>query len=133
MNNKPVLYGVIGLLVGVGIATYAASSAVNTGNASMMRMMGIRQGEMMGPQQQGTMGMGSSMEEMMESMQGKTADAFDRAFIESMIIHHQGAVGMARLAQQYAKHDELRALADEIIDAQTREIEQMRAWQQAWE
>jgi uncharacterized protein (DUF305 family) len=134
MDNKPLLYGVIGLLVGVGITTYAASSAVNTGNTNMMRMMGMRSGT--GLQQQESMmgdaGMQKSMDEMMGSVTDKTGEAFDRAFLASMIVHHQGAIEMANLAQSYAVHDELKTLAGDIIDAQTREITQMRAWQKAW-
>jgi uncharacterized protein (DUF305 family) len=138
MDNKPILYGVIGLLIGVGIATYTASTAVNTGNAGMMRMMGMRQGlptqteSMMGQQQEDMMGMGASMEDMMGSLTGKTGDEFDEAFMSSMIIHHEGAIDMAKQAQLYAKHDEIRAMADDIIEAQTREINQMRQWQATW-
>lgn len=49
-----------------------------------------------------------------------------------MIEHHQGAIDVARLATQSAKHEEIRALSEQIISAQAAEIAQMRAWQQAW-
>jgi uncharacterized protein (DUF305 family) len=39
---------------------------------------------------------------------------------------------MAKLAQQNAKHDEIKALAGNIITAQTSEINQMKAWQSQW-
>lgn len=80
----------------------------------------------------GGMGMGSSMDEMMESMQGKTSDAFDAAFIEAMIVHHQGAINMAKEAKVSASHEELKRLADEIIAAQTKEIDRMRIWKKQW-
>jgi uncharacterized protein (DUF305 family) len=39
---------------------------------------------------------------------------------------------MAELAADLAEHDEIRTLADDIIAAQTAEIEQLRAWRDEW-
>lgn len=50
------------------------------------------------------------------------ADDVDRAFAEAMIPHHEGAIRMAELAQEKADHDEVKQLADDIIEAQQREI-----------
>ena len=60
------------------------------------------------------------------------AEPFDRAFIDMMIEHHQGAITMAEQIRQTTQRPELRSLADDIITAQTREIEQMRAWRTQW-
>jgi len=57
---------------------------------------------------------------------------FDQRFIDMMVPHHEAAIAMAEIARTRAKHDELRALADEIIDAQTAEVEQLRAWRESW-
>ncbi|HIK16766.1 MAG TPA: DUF305 domain-containing protein [Leptolyngbyaceae cyanobacterium M33_DOE_097] len=56
----------------------------------------------------------------------------DQHFIEMMIPHHQDAVDMAELALTRATHPELKKLAQTIKQDQTREIQQMRAWYQAW-
>ncbi len=137
MDNKPLLYGIIGLLLGVGITTYVASNAVNTGNEGMMQAMGIRGNtQMMGQQAKETsstdMGMGSSMQDMMGSMMGESGDDFDRAFMEAMIVHHQGAIDMAKQAQTNARHDEIKSMARDIISAQTKEINMMKQWQTQW-
>ena len=66
------------------------------------------------------MGMEHDAEAMMNS-----TDA-DTDFAQLMITHHQGAVAMAELAKKRAEHDELKELADGIIDAQQREIGVMR-------
>jgi len=57
---------------------------------------------------------------------GNEADA---AFVADMIPHHQGAVMMAMMAQQRAEHPELKALANNIIAAQEKEIAEMETLQ----
>ena len=61
------------------------------------------------------------------------ADAdFDLRFIDAMTPHHEGAVVMAKDAQQKATHPEIKKLADGILTAQTKEIAAMKQWRQAW-
>ena len=57
---------------------------------------------------------------------------FDAAFIDGMIEHHQGAIDMAEMALEQTEHEEIRAMAEAIIAAQTGEIEQMQSWRSAW-
>lgn len=77
-----------------------------------------------------TGGMGMEMGEMMI---GEDASVpFDQRFLEAMISHHQGAIEMARMAQQMAERAEIMALAGAIIDAQEAEIEQMQSWLDEW-
>lgn len=132
-NQLPILYGIIGFLGGALIAVLLVRSAVNNNMGDMMRIMGIRQAndqrvEMMGDM----MGHGMTMEDMAQELRGKTGDEFDRNFISLMIEHHQGAIDMANLAKQNAEHQEIKDLADDIISAQTKEIELMRQWQMSW-
>ncbi|MBX6341169.1 MAG: DUF305 domain-containing protein [Thermomicrobiaceae bacterium] len=56
----------------------------------------------------------------------------DGSFLAMMIQHHEGAIAMARIAERRAEHAEIKQLAQEIIASQQREIDQMRAWQEAW-
>ncbi|MFD5768540.1 DUF305 domain-containing protein [Streptomyces sp. NPDC127049] len=76
-------------------------------------------------------GAGHSMAGMMsEQDMKKLADAkgkdFDRAFAELMIAHHEGAVKMARDEQKDGGNAEAKALAGEVVRAQTAEITELR-------
>ncbi|MDB4978453.1 MAG: uncharacterized protein JWM56_639 [Candidatus Peribacteria bacterium] len=83
-----------------------------------------------------SMGTGSdtsmTMNQMTQVLQGKTGNAFDKAFIDAMIVHHNGAIAMAKLAQRDAGHEEIKRLAGDIIAAQQKEINQMKEWQKEW-
>lgn len=76
--------------------------------------------------------MSHMMDDMTNGLSGKSGDEFDKAFIEEMIIHHQGAVDMANLALKNAKHKEILDLSKAIIQAQNKEITDMKSWQKAW-
>lgn len=130
MKKESIAAGAVGLLVGVLIAGFTAGQAVNNNNTGMMRMMGMHTST----NSQGMMDDGDmSMGEMSNMLQGKTGDDFDQAFIEQMIIHHQGAIDMAKLAQKNAKHGEIKNLADDILSAQSKEIDRMQTWQTQWD
>lgn len=57
---------------------------------------------------------------------------FDKAFIDEMIPHHQGAIQMARVELAEGEDPEVLELAQSIIDAQSEEIEQMNQWRKQW-
>lgn len=56
----------------------------------------------------------------------KTAKPFDAAFLKLMIPHHEGALVMAKAELAKGKDGELRTLAQDIIEGQTREIAAMK-------
>lgn len=76
------------------------------------------------------MDMGMNMD--MSHMKHMSGNELDVMFIAMMTPHHQGAVLMAEDALAKAEHPQIKELARAIIEAQTREIEQFRAWRQQW-
>jgi uncharacterized protein (DUF305 family) len=66
-----------------------------------------------------------TMPAMHEGMMNADADV---AFACGMIAHHQGAIDMAEVLLAHGEDEQMRTLAQEIIDAQEAEIEQMTTW-----
>ncbi len=112
MKNETLKYLLGGVLVG-GIAVWVITiSAINSNNTKMMQMMGIR----------ATNGQNTP----------QNPDNIDAHFIEQMIPHHEDAITMAKLAQTKAQHPEVKQLADNIIESQGKEINQMKEWYKNW-
>lgn len=137
MKKDALLYLIIGLLGGSLLTVIFSRYSFNSNMTGMMQMMGFRNNMMENEErfdgdERGMMNMGSSMDQMMQSMTGKTGDEFDRSFMEAMIVHHQGAIEIATQAKQNANHPEIMKMADDIISAQTGEINMMRDWQNQW-
>lgn len=78
------------------------------------------------------MGMMVDMADMSNMLKALTSDEFDKAFLSLMIEHHQSAINMADPGRLNALHDEVKALANAIIDIQGKEIAQMKQWQKDW-
>jgi uncharacterized protein (DUF305 family) len=73
----------------------------------------------------GSMGMGSkgmAKQRVMEN--GKYSD---RAFIDAMVPHHQGAIAMAKVALKNAEHEEMKELSRNIVSTQQSEIEELKS------
>lgn len=71
----------------------------------------------------GMPGMMSS--EDMDKLEKASGTEFDKMFLEMMVEHHTGAVEMAKAEKSDGKHGPATKLADDVITAQTAEIEQM--------
>ena len=70
----------------------------------------------------------AQMHRLMAAASGQTAD---EAYINKMIAHHEGAVAMAKTALEHSTDPQVRQWAQGVIDAQEREIAEMKAWKPA--
>ena len=80
----------------------------------------------------GSVTMDSMMKDMMANLDGKKGADFDKAFLTEMVMHHEGAVVMAKAVLTSSSRPELKKLANEIIIAQNKEVSQMRTWYKMW-
>lgn len=69
---------------------------------------------------------------MTNSLKGLSGQEFEVNFLQQMIVHHQSAVDMAKMAATNTRRPELLKLSQNIITAQTGEISQMSGWLFAW-
>ena len=89
-------------------------------------------GEDISPDDHGGMDMGGmdmdgmSQEEMMTQLDGLAGDEFDRAFLDAMIAHHEGAIEMSGQQVADGQNPDAVALAEKIIEDQRAEITEMR-------
>lgn len=68
------------------------------------------------------------MDSMTSALKDKSGKDFDKEFLSQMIVHHEGAVEMAEMAGVQASDPRVKALAKNIIEAQQKEIKDMKAW-----
>ncbi len=80
-------------------------------------------GAMMGPHGQA---MRSAMQRMQQSMPMSGDPDVD--FARMMILHHQGAIDMARSQLEQGQDPQLRQMAQKIIEDQEREIATLTEW-----
>lgn len=126
MNNT-IITALVALLVGggagYGIAQYMVPETLTHSDVSDSAPTVAVSGEH---------SMNSSMASMTKDLQVKSGEARDIAFLESMIVHHQGAIEMAQVVAQSTKRPELKQMAENIISAQTTEIATMQEWLRGW-
>jgi len=76
--------------------------------------------------------MDPAMMEMHDRMRAMPAAAFERMFLEEMIVHHAAALQPARQCRGKAAHQELKSLCADIVRVQVAEIATMRQWLCEW-
>lgn len=113
MTKDRIAYGLGGLVLGAAIA------AIVIGRVPYGTMM------------QDT-DMHQTMSSMTGALEGKSGEEFEKAFLEQMIVHHQGAVAMAEMAQRTTVHPDLKNLANDIVATQNTEIAKMKNWLKEW-
>jgi uncharacterized protein (DUF305 family) len=137
MKNQNIIIGLLVISLGFNLYQFISNNNADTKPTQQMSNMGsmhrMPDGTMMsnggGMQMNSGASMDSMMMDMTVGMKGKTGTALEKVFLEEMIVHHQGAVDMAKLLlQDKTIKPELASFANKIISAQNPEIEQMKLW-----
>jgi uncharacterized protein (DUF305 family) len=103
-------------------AVLAATSMMSFGSLAMA------QETMKGMDMSGAMtGYMGAMDTMMKSMPKESSGNADADFLLMMIPHHQSAIDMAKVELEKGTDKETKAMAQMIIDAQEKEIAEMRS------
>lgn len=122
MNKNIILALVVGLVIGVsgtvGVTALTKDNVAKQASDTQQTTV-TNNGSM-------------SMADMNRELATKTGSEFDKAFIEMMIKHHQGAIEMAKLSETRANRQEIKTLSQNIISAQEKEISEMQQWQMNW-
>ncbi len=121
-KETKILVAVLTLIIGLGIGYLIGT---DKGERHMMSDGTMMHGS-------GNMNMKDMMHTMNKNIDNKSGDDFDQAFLREMIIHHEGAVEMAQKALENAKRQEIKDLSKNIIEAQNKEIQEMKNWQADW-
>ena len=146
MNNKIILFSIISFILGLALSAGSfliykhQNREMYSTDMADQKCRGMKCGNMENMMDHSNMGMGKNMQNdmsmqmgnMTASLEGKKGEDFDKEFLSQMIIHHQGAVDMAKMALENASHQEIKDLATAIIEAQEKEIQQMKDWQSSW-
>lgn len=68
----------------------------------------------------------------MQSSPNAASAPHDLQFIDTMIVHHEGAVDMAGMVADRTRNTQLRKFAEDIERDQEKEIAQMKQWREKW-
>ncbi len=120
MDKNVIIVGVVALVIGLAVGCLVGEKESKERYQLPSTLTGDE------------VGMHGAMSGMMSGLSGKTGDDLDRAFIDEMIVHHEGAVEMAETLLKGTKRPELIKLGNDIISAQTGEIEMMKGWRKGW-
>jgi len=82
---------------------------------------------------EGGMTMSGMMDDQqMQDLESAEGQDFELMFLDMMTAHHQGAIEAAEQVLDGGENPEVADLAEQIIQAQQAEIEQMATWKEQW-
>jgi uncharacterized protein (DUF305 family) len=70
----------------------------------------------------------TSYQPMMGDLTSLTGQELEKAYIQGMIVHHQGAIEMAHQVSVLTPRPEVQHMADAIVTVQSKEVEVLQGW-----
>lgn len=133
-KNPTIIIGLLALLVGLLLGYFFGTNRIpQQGFFGMTPMYQGMDNRMYGDALiDGDGALQHMMDEMMFIGRGESGEAYEEAWLRGMVVHHLGAVAMAENLLEETDRPELIELGNNIIESQSKEIEQMRGWLQTW-
>lgn len=125
-----IITAVVMLVVGLGVGYLVGGSKTHGQTATNTEATAAPESHTM--PDGSTMGSSDMESSMKAELSAKKGEAFDQEFISQMILHHQSAIEMAKLALTKSKREEIINLSNAVIETQGREVEEMKSWQKLW-
>lgn len=144
-KNQTIIIGLLGLIVGLLLGYGLGNGAMSRpffSSEDMYKEMEEHMGDHLDETDADHMygdeiidadgAMQHMMEEMMLIGRGQTGEAYEESFLRGMIVHHLGAIEMAKELLKQTDRPELVEFANGIIEVQSAEVETMKGWLEAW-
>lgn len=119
-KNNIIVIGLLTSIIGLGVGYFMGA------NKALVITHQMSDGTMMS-----SVDMETVMHGMM-SLEGKSGAELEKAFLDEMIVHHEGAIEMAQTFLEDTNRPELIELGNNIITTQNGEIEMMKKWRIDW-
>ena len=116
---------------GHDMASMELPKACQKAKAPQMPGMENMQSMMQGMKDHQKEAMQGMMQTHVPMMQGMMAEDADVSFACGMIPHHMAAISMAKVELKYGDSDEMKEMAQKIIEAQQAEIQELTQWIEA--
>jgi len=136
-KNQAIIIGLLALIVGLLLGYFFGNNSMPHGGFFSNESMYEEMEEHMGGYYEDEIVNGDGelmhmMDEMMLIGRGQTGDAYEEAWLRGMIVHHIGAIKMSENLLEQTDRPELIELANNIIESQSAEVDQMKGWLQTW-
>jgi len=133
-KNSTIIVGLLALIVGLFLGYFfGANTMPHRGFLSNDSMYEEMEEHMFGDEiVDGDGELQHMMSEMMLISRGQTGEAYEKAWLRGMVVHHLGAIEMSKELLKQTDRPELVKLANNIIGSQSAEVEQMKGWLNSW-
>jgi uncharacterized protein (DUF305 family) len=116
------------LSIGIGMACNSPNTATKNDSHSGMNHNAVNQNS----SDNQNMNHAEMDHSEMKSSPNAANAPYDLQFLDTMMVHHQGAVEMAKMVDSKTTRPELKTLAKNIIASQEKEIGEMKLWREKW-
>lgn len=132
MSKHGLLFAAVMLMIAMVAAACSPSNESNTANSNVNGQRAVATPSPVStgqppPGEMSNMGHGS-----IGTSPNASSTPYDLQFLDTMSLHHQSAVDMAKMAEKKTQNAVLKTFARKIVEDQEHEITQLKAWRDKW-